>query len=202
IENSIKNKSNLEKNVVLETSRALDYDRQASDAADSAKINELDYQSNKRGDIESNPMDYTDDMGNQSISPTYMDYRDQIKGEVGTLGISRYGMESAVMQSKYGEQPTGNSSVLPSMDTIANYLTGMQSTKLDIMIKHLQEIRDRLSTQTTSYSNVIGSAASGGKPPDVTGVKSIARDFVTGKWDLPYGDYTPGTVNTEGRGGD
>jgi hypothetical protein len=88
------------------------------------------------------------------------------------------------------------------MDTIANYLTGMQSTKLDMMIKHLQEIRDRLSTQTTSYSNVVGSAASGGKPPEATGVKSIARDFVTGKWDLPYGDYTPGTVNTEGRGGD
>ena len=199
IENSIKNKSNLEKNVVLETSRALDYDRQASEAADSAKINELDYRSDKRGDIESNPMDYTDDMGDQSINPTYMDYRDQMKGEVGTLGISRYGMESAVMQSKYGEQPTGNSSVLPSMDTIANYLTGMQSTKLDMMIKHLQEIRDRLSTQTTSYSNVIGSAASGGKPPDATGVKSIARDFVSGSWDLPYGDYTSGTVNTEGR---
>jgi hypothetical protein len=199
IENSIKNKSNLEKNIVLETSRALDYDRQASEAADSAKINELDYRSDKKGDIESNPMDYTDDMGNQSVNPTYMDYRDQMKGEVGTLGISRYGMESAVMQSKYGEQPTGNSSILPSMDTIANYLTGMQSTKLDMMIKHLQEIRDRLSTQTTSYSNIVGSAASGVAPPEATGVKSIARDFVSGSWDLPYGDYTSGTVNTEGR---
>ena len=94
-----------EKNIIAEVSKALNYDTAPSDAA------------------------------NQTLVTTNsLDYSDQMRGEVGSLALSRVAAESAVAQAKYGDSPSGNTAVLPSMDTIADYLVVEQARKLDQMI--------------------------------------------------------------------
>jgi hypothetical protein len=192
-----------EKNIVAEVSRALDYETSGSDAATDSKIKEFqlgEFNRTLNEDISTNPMDYRDDMKGL-MSPTLMDYRDDMKGEVGTLGLSRINAESSVEQEKYGSQPYGGTSILPSMDTIASYLVTDQALKLDTMIKVMEEIRDKLPGASSSLSTIVGSSSPSSIPSSRPGIKSIASDSVRGKWDLTYGDYSPGTVTTDGRGG-
>lgn len=191
-----------EKNIVAEVSRALDYETAGSDAATQNRIKELQSTdvASAIEDIQTNPMDYRDDMKGL-MSPTYMDYRDDMKGEVGTLGLSRINAESSVEQEKYGSQPYGGTSVLPSMDTIASYLVKDQALKLDTMIRVMEEIRDKLPGASSSVSTIVGSSSPSSIPSSRPGIKSIASDSVRGKWDLTFGDYSPGTVTTDGRGG-
>lgn len=160
--------SSHEKNIVAEVSRALDYERTASEIAAESSTNMLDY-------------------------------RDEMRGEIGTLGLSRVAMESAVEKAKYGSQPSGGTAVLPSMDAIADYLITTQADKLDQMIEHLAAIRQNTNGQ--SYSQIISKSSDGAVPTSRPGVKNISRDMTRGFWDLTYGDYSTGTITTEGRGG-
>ena len=175
---------NSEKNVVVEASKALDYERSASEAAEQTKTKEVDYTNSS-----------------DAVSSNYMDYRDQLKGDVGTLGLSRYGMESAVMQEKYGSQPSGTS-VLPSMDSIDEYLTKTQAQKLDEMIRHLKEISMKIPGVGRQANQVIGAVGDGQFDSTRPGVKNIATSYNNGAWDdFAYPDQSPSSVITEGRGG-
>lgn len=175
IEKQIKSSGN-EKNVVAEASRALDYDRTPSEAADRVTSSYMDYRDQMRG----------------TVDPSYMDYRDQMeaqRGEVATLGLSRFGMETAVEQEKYGSQGTGTS-ILPSMNEVSNYLNNVQAVKLDQMIIHLREIRDKIPGQGGVGTDIIGAIGKGSVPPTRPGVKGIAQSFTTGAWDLAYSDQS------------
>jgi hypothetical protein len=161
-----------EKNIIAEVSRALDYDTSASDAANQTLVT-------------TNALDYSDDM----------------RGEVGSLGLSRVAAESAVAQAKYGESGSGNTAILPSMDSIADYLIVEQARKLDQMILVMEQIRDKLSTGGVAGSEIIRASTDMLSPPTRPGVKNIAKDFTKGAWDLTFSDYSSGVVTTDGRGG-
>jgi hypothetical protein len=169
---------------------------------------------NLKNEINTNPLDYVDQMkgellrnstiqGDQikgEIATNPIDYTDQIKGEVGTLGLSRSIMESAVSQEKYGTSPNGNSAILPSMDSIAEYLVTTQSNKLDNMIDLLTSIKENLA-MNPSISKKVGPIGGGSPIPTRPGVKNIARDTARGFWDFTYGSYSPNSLTTDGRGG-
>ena len=161
-----------EKNIIAEVSKALNYDTAPSDAA------------------------------NQTLVTTNsLDYSDQMRGEVGSLALSRVAAESAVAQAKYGDSPSGNTAVLPSMDTIADYLVVEQARKLDQMILVMEQIRDRLSASGPMGSQIIGANTDMLAPPTRPGVKGISQDLTRGYWDLTFDDFSPGSVTTDGRGG-
>jgi uncharacterized alkaline shock family protein YloU len=173
-----------EKNIVADVSRALDYEKSASEIASETQASQF----------------YDRNNSSSNVSTNLLDYREQIKGEVGTLGLSRTTLESAVGQEHYGSQPSGNSSIMPSMDAIAEYLVVSQAHKLDQMVEHLAAIRDKISSGSTG-TQIIGSSVGGSTQSIRPGVKNIARDLTRGNWDLTYGDYSPGAVTTDGRGG-
>jgi hypothetical protein len=173
-----------EKNIVVEASRALDYERSASEIANETQASYF----------------YDKNNSSSNVSTNLLDYREQIKGEVGTLGLSRTTLESVVGQEHYGSQPSGGSAIMPSMDSIAEYLVVSQARKLDQMVEHLGAIRDKLSSTSTG-TQIIGSNGGDYLQPARSGVKNIARDLTRGNWDLTYGDYSPGAVTTDGRGG-
>lgn len=162
------------KEVVAEVSRALNYESSASEAAVDVF----------RGEVESNLMDYTDDL----------------RGEVSTLGLSRAGIEGRLEQDKYGSQP-GGSTLVPSMDSISDYLTGHQAHRLDQMVELLDAIRHNTTRQTSTGTALVGDMSNGNLPFLPSGIKNIARDVTRGAWDLVFGDMSPGNVITEGRGG-
>jgi molybdopterin converting factor small subunit len=161
-----------EKNIIAEVSRALNYDSSASDAANKTLVS-------------TNSIDYSDDM----------------KGEVGSLGLSRVAAESSVAQAKYGDSANGTTSVLPSMDTIADYLVVEQARKLDQMILVMEQIRDRLSVGGIVGSEIIRANTDMLSPPTRPGIKNIAKDLNRGTWDLTFSDSSPGSITTDGRGG-
>lgn len=170
-------------NIVAEVSEALNYERSASEAANSRLSNEVT----------------TED--GSDVSPNLMDYTEALRGEVGTLGLSRTGMESTVERERYGEQ-TQARDILPSMDAIADYLINLQSGKLDDMIELLAAIKENTMMRGGSGgSTIIGKISDGVAPGGRPGIKNIARDNVRGFWDLNFGDESPAVVNTEGRGG-
>ena len=167
-----------------------------------------------KNEINTNPLDYVDQMKGEllknssiqidqmkgEIATNPIDYTDQIKGEVGTLGLSRSIMESAVSQEKYGTSPNGNTAILPSMDSIAEYLVTTQSHKLDNMIDLLTSIKENLA-MNPSISKKVGPIGGGSPIPTRPGVKNIARDTARGFWDFTYGSYSPNSLTTDGRGG-
>lgn len=183
IENNRRNSSKTEKNIVAEVSRVLDYEQTASDIANQVIENKFTRNGMSGGDVSTNMLDYSD----------------QMRGEVDTLGLSRATIESSVAQEKYGQQVDGSTAML-SMDMIAEYLTVMQASKLDEMIDLLMDIKKNTSSKNSSgLSSIIGAATDGLFPPTRPGVKSIARDMIRGKWDLSYGDYSANAI--DGRGG-
>ena len=162
------------KEVVAEVSRALNYESSASEAAVDVF----------RGEVESNIMDYTDDL----------------RGEVSTLGLSRAAIESRLEADKYGSESSGTG-VVPSIDSITDYLNGYQADKLAEMVELLTAIKMNTTRQTSSMSSLVGDVSNGNLPFLPSGIKNIARDVTRGAWDLVFGDMSPGNVITEGRGG-
>ena len=207
----------LEKNAVVETSKALLYGQEASDAAAGVDTNRSSlYREDKsNAGVGTNMMDYRDQINgingqyNASgmpvgdVNTNMLDYREEMmKGDVGTLGISRFGVESAVERKKYSDMNSNNSSVLPSMDAIAEYLNTIQLTKLNEMIRHLEAISRNTERGGTVGSDIIGSdIAAFGPASSGSGIKSMARDMNRGSWPITHGDYAPGSVTTEGNGG-
>jgi hypothetical protein len=189
----------LEKNAVVETSKALLYGQEASDAAAGVDTNMMDYRdqiNGINGQYDASGMPIGD------VKTNMLDYREEMmKGDVGTLGISRFGVESAVERKKYSDMNSNNSSVLPSMDAIAEYLNTIQLTKLNEMIRHLEAISRNTERGGTVGSDIIGPEIAAFGPASGSGVKSMVRDMNRGNWPITSGDYAPGTVTTEGNGG-
>ena len=222
----------LEKNAVVETSKALLYGQEASDAAAGVDTNRssLYGEDKSNAGVGTNTMDYRDQIdGINAIYKTdgtpidgantryktngmpigdvktnMLDYREEMmKGDVGTLGTSRFGVESAVERKKYSDMNSNNSAVLPSMDAIAEYLNNVQVAKLDQMIHHLEAIsRNTERGGGAAGSDIIGpDIAAFGPAASGSGIKSMARDMNRGSWPITHGDYAPGSVTTEGNGG-
>ena len=197
MEKYLSKKSKIEKNIVADASDSFNYGTEASDSA--SKVFGNNY-SVLDPSISPSMMDYSDDVKGVA-SPYTMDYSDDLKGEVGTLGLSRFAMESAVEQKKYGETARTNTAVLPSMDDVADYLLVDQSNKLDQMINLLDAIRNNTSRGSMLGTDVIGSIASDAAPGSSSGIKNAARDMNRGLWDLTYSDYSSSSITTDGRGG-
>jgi hypothetical protein len=207
----------LEKNAVVETSKALLYGQEASDAAAGVDTNRssLYGEDKSNAGVGTNTMDYRDQingingqydasgMPTGDVKTNMLDYREEImKGDVGTLGLSRFGVESAVERKKYSDMNSNNSAVLPSMDAIAEYLNNVQVAKLDQMIVHLEAISRNTARGGPVGSDIIGSdIAAFGPAASGSGIKSMARDMNRGSWPITHGDYAPGSVTTEGNGG-
>ncbi len=177
------NDSSREKNIVAEVSNALNYERSASDAATDAQATKFSGSTN-----------------GSEVNTNLIDYRDELRGEVGTLGLSRASIESSVSQARYGDQPSGSTAML-GMDDILSYLLNVQVGKFDSVINLLTNIEHNTSGNRTAGGSVIGPNVGNGPILSRPGVKNIAKDQTRGNWDLTYGDYSPGAVTTEGRGG-
>ncbi len=125
--------------------------------------------------------------------------KEPLRGEMATNNMHYDDVEDAVAKQVYGESPDGSALILPSMDTIAEYLTTTQSMLLENMIELMEAIK---SNTAGSYApSIVGSDGGGSRVSLRPGVKSIARDLTRGKWDLTFADNAPGAVTTEGRGG-
>ncbi len=173
VSSALENKKSTQKQMILaELSKALDYERSGSEAAEK-----------QTGLVSSNLLDYREDM----------------KGQVDTLGLSRSSIEGSLQQQRAGEATSG-SVLMPSMDAISNYLTDIQYGKLVEIRDLLQDIKDGMRSGVSS-STVIGAVSGAIGPTSRPGVKSISQDKARGFWDLTFGDASPGAVTTEGRGG-
>lgn len=174
------------KQILAELSQSLNYDQTASETANANSANSVSV--------------YGQNVKVGEVNPNDLDYSDQLSGEVSTLGLSRATVEGSLEQDRAGVAGAG-SSVIPSMDAIAEYLMVTQAAKFDDMIEHLAAIRENTANRGSAFSEIIG-AVSGGMPlMSKPGVKSIAKDLSRGFWDLTFGDNAAGGVTTEGRGG-
>jgi len=167
-------------NIVAQLSRSLDYERAASEASEGGLAS---------GIVAEN---------GTGVSSTTMDYSDSIKPMVSPLLTSRSHTESRLEQQRAGDSPSGSSAMLPSMDSISEYLVRTQAQKLDEMIAVLNDIKAQMGA---SDSQIVGANGQSATPMGRPGVKSIAQDMTRGRWDLTYGDNSSGSVTTEGRGG-
>ena len=192
--------------VFAEVSRALMYDGEQTDVANEATVTHMyrgpdgggDYEEGESGGGRPRGKPYgTLRVG--EIVTNSIDYRKEI-GEVSTLGTSRTTVEERLEQERAGTSSASMTSVmLPSMDSINEYLTVSQAKRMDDMVALLTQIRDNTSR---SYAGSVVNALGGGTPPvGGHGVRSIATDFVRGFWDLTFPDNSSGAVTTEGRGG-
>lgn len=166
-----KNSTQKQQSILAELSRALDYGKEASDVAE------------RRDSM---------------ISATSLDYSDDIRGQVSTLGINRQDLQTSLQRDEAGS-PAYGSVLLPSMDSIESYLTELQYSKLSEIADTLIRIDSKMSQG--SLSSIVGAITGGVKYPIKPGVKSIAQDRVKGAWDLGFGDTSTSIIPTEGRGG-
>lgn len=169
--------SESQQNMVAELSRALDYEKRGSEAAESGIIAE------------------TDAVG-AGVSSVGMDYSDVIKPIVSTILTSRNNVEERLEQRRAGETSGSAAVMLPSMDSISEYLSRVQSGKLDEMIAVLNDIKIKMGE---SSPQTIGARGGGVPATGRPGIKRIAQDYTRGHWDLMYGDNAPGS--SEGKGG-
>jgi hypothetical protein len=166
------------RSIFVELSRALDYETSASDSASGLAGAGL--------------------AAYGEVNPNSADYREEMSGDVSTLSATRSIVQQTLEQQRAGE--TSSASILvPSMDSIGEYLINTQADKLERMITLLSSIDDKMGYR--SSSDIIGAISAGGPAIQRPGVKSIARDTTRGFWDLTFGDNSPGNVTTEGRGG-
>lgn len=183
LKNSLENKKPTSRQSILaELSRALDYESSASESA--TQVIGSSFNKNvELGEVNTNSLDYTEDL----------------RGEASTLGVSRAVVEST-LEKERASNLTSNSMLIPSMDSISDYLVNVQSDKLDQMIDLLSNIDVKIG-KSRSTSEIIGAIGGGVSPIQRPGVKSIARDNTRGFWDLAFADSSTGSITTEGRGG-
>jgi hypothetical protein len=165
----------------VEATKALYYEQAASDAALAAQ----------------NGMTPSGNMGDMKLVP--MDYRDELRGEVGILGLTPSSLQTSLEQRRAGDQTTATA-IAPGMDGVEEYLTRTQAKKLDMLISLMQQVVDN-TAQRVRPSSVIGPESAGVMSGSRPGVKNIARDVTRGFWDLVFSDTTPGYVFSDGRGG-
>jgi hypothetical protein len=178
--NSLANRvSDAGRSIFVELSRALDYETSASDTAAGSAAAGLG--------------------GVGEINPNSADYREELNGDVSTLGVTRSMVEQTLQQQRIGESSQA-SVLVPSMDSIGEYLVHTQADKLERMINLLSSIDEKMGRRSIS-SDIIGAISAGGPAIQRSGVKNIARDTTKGFWDITFGDNSPGNVTTEGRGG-
>jgi len=134
---------------LVQLSRALDYERRASEAAEASGI-------------------LIEPGAGGEIAPVSMDYTDQTRGLVQPRMISRVGLDETVERERAGEH-VAVGSTLPSMDSIADYLAEEQAAKLDTMIVELRQIRE--NTSQTGSPSVIGARGGGLMSESRPGVK-------------------------------
>jgi hypothetical protein len=189
--------------IFADLTRALDYELSGSEAAETTQATQytLGADFGSTGTVgPNNLLDYGDELRGQ-VSTNPIDYADELRGDVSTLGVSRASVEQSLEQQRAGNM-TGSTMMLPSMDSIADYLMSEQAQSLDTMIELLTAIKENTDQSGAFLSSSIVGAISGGlPPPQRVGVKNIARDNTRGYWDLQFGDSANGVVTTEGRGG-
>lgn len=111
------------------------------------------------------------------------------KGFVSTTSMADDDVESYVAQSIEGSRLSGNVSMIPSMDSIFDYLNNDQAGKLDTVIELLSQIRDKTGTSLTMR---IPKGSSGNPSTERPGIKTFSKDRATGQWPLQSGgDFQP-----------
>lgn len=130
-----------------------------------------------------------------AIIPNQMDYEEKESAFVSPAMYSQDDAETYMEREKYGSE-SGQTSVVPSMASISDYLIGTQSEKLDRIIEELVGIR----------SDGIGGSNNSVNPPEAgsplrqrTMLKRIARGNLVGNWELQPGAYSQGNVTGDGR---
>lgn len=167
--------------VLAEVSRALNYEQSASDTANITNAN-TGWVDPVTGEVIPNPLDYTD----------------QIKGEVNPLNYLADGGTASSIEQQRASAETAGTAALMSVDELVQ-IEESHARRYEAMIMLLQELVEQ--GRPGLLSKIVGSLSGGTPPPQRNGIKSIARDFTRGFWDMSFGDFSPGSVTTEGRGG-
>ena len=143
--------------------------------------------------------------GEAETNADSLDYSDKL-GEVSTA-YSPYTTQENLERDKASSN-SGNSSVLPDMESINEYLTTIQISKLNEMIDHLGAIRQNTSKngvmmnspEFTNNSSFIGNNSSPETESTMLAQKSkikrVHNNSNRGQWDTTYGDYSPGSMTT------
>ena len=210
------------KSVVAELSRALDYEKRASEASEKNIVTQLNKTSSEQSAHSSSEasksvvasltksLDYeraasdsaTGIVAERDVSAsTTLDYSDKTSAMVNPMMINRYGIEERLEQQKYGDQPDGGSgALLPSMDSIDQYLTGIQATRLKEMVDYLKSIDSKLDNNPLLGSDIIGAKGGGRKPMPPSGVEMMAMSRPNPSWQMDFIDGQAGEQTTEGSG--
>jgi hypothetical protein len=77
--------------------------------------------------------------------------------------------------------------MLPSMDSIFEYLNNVQAGKLDDIINVLTQIRDRTGTPLLLSLNSNGDQSM--PSTEKSGIKNWSKDKITGTWPLQHGSF-------------
>lgn len=125
-----------------------------------------------------------------------LDYKEQIKGQVSTVGMTMAEIERRAAQEKASAEGGGSSTAI-GMSGVEGILHE-EVALMQMMYETLVSIKENTTGKTGT--KVIG--PKGGNPaPHSTGVKSIARDYARGYWDFQTNDMSPPAVTNDGRGG-
>jgi hypothetical protein len=109
------------------------------------------------------------------------------KGSASTALFTAEDAEKFVANNVESGKPTGPTAMLPSMDSIFEYLNNVQAGKLDDIINVLTQIRDRTGTPLLLSKN-----SNGDQPMPSTeksGIKNWSKDKITGTWPLQHGSF-------------
>jgi hypothetical protein len=161
---------------------------QRKDTIDTILGKSVDYDPQKKGQINPNSMDYRDDM--EEKSQVYDD-----KGGINPLLTTPGDTASAIEQKRLSG---GHSAVLMDpMTKIEDYLVQRQSQQLDQMIAYLSQIAS--NTSGSPGTKVVGNSPMSLPTPYHVGVKNISEQFSHHDWNLEPGDYQPNSITTEQR---
>lgn len=170
------------KQVLAEVSRALNYEQSASEASNNTTASSVSEEA--RAQISSNILDYTEQLR---------------EGEVNTLGLTQDGAATSIEQQR-ASVADANALALTGLDELTE-INEEHSLQYEKMIELLTTLVQQNMGGGGIVSNIVGALGIGTPPQRGQGVRSIARDFTRGFWDLQFGDFSPGNVTTEGRGG-
>ena len=123
---------------------------------------------------------------NNSLTSAYVAKNTSSKGVASTSLFSTEDAEDYVARQVEGSKAPASSGTLPQMESIVDYLTGIQVGKLDEMIGLLTQIRDRSGNEIKLNLGKEDAA----KTAEKSGIrKNWSKERITGEWPLQSGAF-------------
>ena len=130
------------------------------------------------------------------VSSNIMSYDETDSPFVSPAMFSKDDAETYLENKKYSTS-SGQLAMIPSMDSISEYLLGSQSEKLDRMIEELVSIKN--NTANLGASDNVGEQIITNLSSSRSLLKRTAKETKVGDWNLQPGAYSQANVISDGR---